>query len=163
MDTISERVSKLENSERNSIEEMRKHLVRLKDEEEKNNCLREKILKEITEEEKCVIVIGFPLGSLKESEVIDGLVAAMLRDDFKPDSLSVSIEIMWMKAQEGDKKSNPSFSWNEAKERHDPCQSKEREPLLSEKDLPAEIPRCKEGVGANRLCTEKDVPEVYLY
>ena len=50
MVSINERVTSLENSERNMIEEMKKHFNKMRDEEMKTKKLKEKILAEIAEE-----------------------------------------------------------------------------------------------------------------
>ena len=43
--------------------------------------------------------------SMKKNEVMDGLVAAIMKEGVCSDDLKMSVEISWMKAPEGDKKS----------------------------------------------------------
>ena len=97
-------VTNLENSERNMVEEMKKHFIKVQEDETKMKNLKEMILAEIAKEEKCCLIIGFPFSSTKKSEVMDGMIAAEMKEESCLEELKTSMEISWMKAPEGEKK-----------------------------------------------------------
>ena len=109
---ITKRVSDLEKSEGNLVEEMKKHFTKVQEEETKKNNLKEKTLAEIAKEEKCCLIIGFPFSSTKKSEVIDGMIAAVMKEGTCSEELKASVEISWMKAPEGEKKGLICLSLN---------------------------------------------------
>ena len=57
MEDITKIVLHLENFEGNVVEEIKKHLARIQEEEAQKRILKEKMLADIAEEEKCCIVI----------------------------------------------------------------------------------------------------------
>ena len=105
MEDITKRVLLLENYKGNVVEEMKKHFTRIQEEEAQKKNLKEKILAEIAEEEKCCLVIGFPFTSMKKGEVLDGLIAAIMKEGICLDNIKVSVEIAWIKTADGEKRS----------------------------------------------------------
>ena len=101
---ITKRVTNLKNSERNMVDEMKKHFTKVQEDETKKKNLKENILADIAEEEKCCQIIGFPFSSTKKSKVIYGMIAAVMKKGSCPEELKTSMEISWMKATEGEKK-----------------------------------------------------------
>ena len=53
---------------------------RMRNEEVKTRNLKEKILAEVAEEEKCCLIIGFPFSSNNRSKVIDGLIVSVMKE-----------------------------------------------------------------------------------
>ena len=105
MEDIRNRVNRLENVEKNVVEEMKKHMERLQEEENRKNKMKMKILEEIAEEEKCCLVIGFPIVTTRKKEVLDGLITAIVKEETNTDDIKESVKISWMKDEEGPKKS----------------------------------------------------------
>ena len=105
MEDITKRELNLEKGENNVVEEMKKHFAKVQEDEANKKNLKEKILAEIAEEEKCCLVIGYPFTSMKENKVMDGLVAVIMKEGMCPEDLKMSVEIAWMKAPEGERKS----------------------------------------------------------
>ena len=71
------------------INKMKKHFARIQEEEAQKKNLKEKILAEIAEEEKCCLVIGFPFTSMKKGEILDGLIPAIMKEGICPDDIRV--------------------------------------------------------------------------
>ena len=70
MKEIGVRVDHLENMEKSVVEEVKKHLQKIeKDELDKRN-LKSQILEKIGEEEKCCLIIGFPIVTEWKKDVI---------------------------------------------------------------------------------------------
>ena len=102
---MNERVTILENSERNMVKEMKKHMDKMRDEEAKTKNMKEKLLAEIAQEEKCCLITGFPFTSGDRGKVIDGLIAAVMKTGTCSDEMKTAMEISWMKPPDGDRKS----------------------------------------------------------
>ena len=57
--------------EKNVVEEMNNPLEKMQEEETDRRKMKEKILKEIADEEKCCLILGFPFQSTKKKEIIE--------------------------------------------------------------------------------------------
>ena len=78
---------------------------KIREEEVKTRNLKEKLLAEIAEEEKCCLITGFPVTSNDRGKIIDGLIAAVMKEGASKEEMKAAMVISWMKPQDGDKKS----------------------------------------------------------
>ena len=105
MKDMSTIVDCLENVEKNVVEEMKKPLEMIQNKEIVRRKLKDRILEEISEEEKCCLILGFPILTTKRKDVIDGLIEAVMKEDTATKELKEAAEIKWRKANDGTKKS----------------------------------------------------------
>ena len=56
------------------------------------------------DEEKCALVVGFPITSQRKNDIMDGLLAAILKEGTNTEDLKEGAEIRWMDAGDGAKK-----------------------------------------------------------
>ena len=105
MKDISTRVDCLENFEKKVVEEMKKPLEKIQNKEIVRRKLKDRILEEILEEEKCCLILGFPILTTKKNDVIEDLIEAVMKEDTATKELKEAAEIKWRKANDGTKKS----------------------------------------------------------
>ena len=99
MALMDKRVSELENSGKNVLEEMKKQMEKIREDEARTRNLKEKLLADISEEEKCCLVIGFSITSTERERIVDGLIAAIAKEGANKEEMKRSMTIAWSKPE----------------------------------------------------------------
>ena len=99
---MKKRIEELENAVVNTADAIEKRIKENGEKHEKRKALENKIRAEIDEEEKRLLIIGFPITVKEHGALVPGLIAAMIRENVTPRE---EVSIVWIKEAVNGKRS----------------------------------------------------------